>query len=184
MFTPEALLDMHRRTHHGNINLLNHCRQLSEGELTRELPGIGFPSVQRQLYHAIDAELYWQLVLLRYFGSTSESTEEMEARWGPQNFMTIDALEAHRAWIAGRTAAFLEGSTTESLATPSTYGVDPGVEEIQVPELVILRIITHYFHHRFLTMAMCRMLGHPMAQSFSDTDYPLEPDTASLGTVR
>jgi len=175
MFTPEALLDMHRRTHVGNINLLNHCRQFSAEELTRELPGIGFPTLQRQLYHMIDAELYWQLVLLRYFESTSETTEEMEAKWGPQNFMSIDALEAHRAWIAARTVEFLNGSTAESLATPANYGVDPGIEEVQVPELVILRIITHYFHHRGLTMAMCRMLGRPVPESRSNTDFPLEP---------
>lgn len=63
MHTPQALLDLHERAHGSLKKLLAHCRQFSAEELDRELTGFGYPSVRRQLHHAIGGEEYWIGVL-------------------------------------------------------------------------------------------------------------------------
>jgi uncharacterized damage-inducible protein DinB len=173
MLTPSDLLDMHRRVQHGNVNLLTHCRRLTQEELLRELPGIGFPRVAAQLYHLIGAEQYWLMVLRGRFAAGVERTAQEEYDWTPPNFDSIDKLEDYRRRVAADTVAYLEQSTPESLITPGEYAVDPGVVETQVPLHVIMRVLTHHFHHRGLVAAMCRMLGHPVPEGYAFLDYPL-----------
>lgn len=174
MLTPEALRDMHSRTQHGMKNLLDHCRQFSQEELLRELPGIGFPTVVEQLFHMINAEQYWLMVLRGRFADGEVMTEQEQYDLTPPNFDTVDKLEDYRQRVAADTVAYLQVSTAESLAAQAEYAVDPGVYEPQVPELVILRVITHYFHHRGLAAAMCRMLGHPVPGGYAFLDFPLD----------
>ena len=38
---------------------------------------------------------------------------------------------------------------------------------------MIVRVATHYFHHRGLTAAMWRMLGHTVPEGYAFLDYPL-----------
>jgi uncharacterized damage-inducible protein DinB len=74
------------------------------------------------------------------------------------------------------TVAYLREVTSETLATPSQFRtIDVGVVETLVPEYVLMRVITHYFHHRGLTATMCRMLGHPMPESHDLLDFPMDP---------
>jgi uncharacterized damage-inducible protein DinB len=176
MLTPSDLLDMHRRVHHGNVNLLIHCRALSAEELLRELPGIGFPRVVMQLYHLIGAEQYWLMVLRGRFADGVERTEQEKYDWTPPNFDTVSKLEDYRARVAADTVAYLEQSTPESLSVPGQYFVDPGLVETQVPVQVLMRVFTHYFHHRGLVAAMCRMLGHPVPEGYAFLDYPLHAE--------
>ena len=63
MFTSEALLDLHERSHRSVKKMLEHCQQLSTEELDRVIPGFGFPSVRLQLYHELGAQDYWIGVL-------------------------------------------------------------------------------------------------------------------------
>jgi uncharacterized damage-inducible protein DinB len=174
MLTPTALLDMLQRSHFGIRNLLDHCRRLTDEELHRELPGIGFPTVCKQLFHMINAEQYWLMVLRGRFADGETFTEQEKYDWTQPNFRTVDDLEDYRRRVLADTEAYLSAATPESLAAAGEYAVDPGIAETLVPELVITRVITHYFHHRGLVAAMCRMLGCPVPEGRAFLDYPLE----------
>ncbi|XOV75412.1 MAG: hypothetical protein ACFHWZ_18795 [Phycisphaerales bacterium] len=55
MYTREALLDIHDRSHRSLSMLLDHCRGLDDEQLNRELDGFGYPTVRSQLHHIISA---------------------------------------------------------------------------------------------------------------------------------
>lgn len=177
MYTPEALQDIQDRVQHGNINLLAHCRQLTHEELHRELPGIGFPSVQKQLFHMINAEQYWLMVLTGRFADGETFTEQEQFDWTIANFDSIEPLEDYRSRVALVTKDFIQQSTPASLLTAIEMFCDPGIKEIQVPAHVLMRVATHYYHHRGLTAAMCRMLGYPVPGAYAFLDYPLKEST-------
>ena len=173
MYTPEALIDIHERVQHGNQNLLTHCRQLTHEELHRELPGIGFPSVQAQLFHMINAEQYWLMVLTGRFADGETFTVQEQFDWTIANFDSIEPLEDYRSRVALVTRDYIRSQTPAELLRAREVFCDPGVKEIQIPAHVLMRVATHYFHHRGLTAAMCRMLGHPVPEAYAFLDYPL-----------
>jgi uncharacterized damage-inducible protein DinB len=160
MFSREALQEAMRRTDAGTQWLLEHCRQLSAEELHRRLPGFGFPTVQLQLYHIMQAEEFWIDVLSRRPERPDRSGE----------VLTVEALEAHRRQTAAATQAYLAGLDDAALAESSLYDIDD-VQEAFVPELVLLRLVTHPFHHRGQLAAMLRLLGYPVPQD--KLDFPL-----------
>ena len=153
MHTPEALLDLNGRAHGRLAALLEHCRVLDDAALNRELDGFGYPSVRLQLHHAIGAQEYWLGVL----------DGRVEPDFDDGAYPDVAALEAWRARTAELTAAYLRRTTEAVLNQPVDRETWGGNVRTMAPAQVILRTITHFFHHQGQVAAMCRLLGRPVA---------------------
>jgi uncharacterized damage-inducible protein DinB len=171
MLDPAGLLEVHRRTHVGTSKLLDHCRSLSDEERLRELPGFGYSTVHQQLGHIISCEEYWIMVVQdKYIPSSHLSgAEEEEGAAYP----TIDALEQYRSQTAAATAAYLHSTTVEELGMAREFMTWPENRRVLVPVMVVMRVLTHVFHHRGQIAAMCRLLGHPVPGGI--LDFPILP---------
>ena len=160
MYDPQALLEIHRRTHLGSAAMLGHCAGFSAAELARELPGFGYPSLLEQWRHIIGAEDYWLNVLLGDWDIPDHAAA----------CCTIPELEERRAVVARQAEAFLAGQTAGTLSTPRNVSAWPEGRVINVvPALVVLRTLTHAFQHRGQVFAMCRLLGKPCPEA----NFPL-----------
>jgi len=162
MYNAATLLDIHARAHESLRRLLVFCGGLTDSELRRPLQGFGFPTVHRQLEHAIGAEVYWQTVVTR--GYTEEAT--------PPNLPDVAAMEAFRAQTATATRWYLERATDAELNAPRRMISDPGETRLLRPADVIMRVVTHIFNHQGQVLAMCRTLGKP--NDAHDLDYPVD----------
>lgn len=161
MFTSADLLILHARAHTNLIKLLEHCRQFTPEELHRELDGFGYPTLQLQLHHIIEAEDWW-------IGVLQGRIEQIDTRLV---HTTIPQLEAYREQVAAGTATYLAGTADAELNRPRPLLVDPGMTRVLIPALVVLRPFTHNYHHQGQAAAMCRLLGHPTPP----LDFPLAP---------
>ncbi len=161
MFTSADLLELHTRAHAGLITLLEHCRQFSSEDLHRELEGFGYPTLQLQLHHIIDAEAWWSGVLQGRCEYTD--TDKL--------YPTVAALEAYREEVVAGTAAYLARATDAELNTAREMQTGGGTSRLLLPAHVFMRIFTHIFHHRGQVAAMCRLLGQPTPP----LDFPLAP---------
>jgi uncharacterized damage-inducible protein DinB len=160
MFTASDLLELHTRYHATLAKLLRHCRKLSADELQRELPGFGYPTVQQQLHHIVDAEAWWVGILegrYEYVDSVAQ-------------YPTVKAIEAYRKQVAAGTAAYLARVKHKELNTPREMQVWKRRRRTLVPAQVFMRPFTHGFHHIGQVAAMCRLLGQPIPP----TNYPIE----------
>ena len=161
MHTASALLDIHARAHRSLGKLLRHCAQFTEEELSRELPGFGYPNLLQQLNHVIGAEDYWFRVVQ---GSYTDGEED-------PGLATVPALEAYRARVAEATDSYLRRSSEEELNTSREMWTWPGRMRPLVPALVVLRTMAHIYQHQGQVLAMCRLLGKPGP---SGLDFPLD----------
>jgi len=108
MYTVDALLEFHERTHRSLKMLLAHCGQLSAEELNRELTGFGYPTVQIQLHHIIGAEKYWIGVLK---GRIDVGDKESDCP-------TVELLETYRQQVFSASAEYLRTASKDELNTP------------------------------------------------------------------
>lgn len=145
------LTDVHARTHRNLEEVLAHCVTLTPDELDREFPGYGYPSVRQQLHHSINAEKYWVDVLNR------RADFEDDADAHPD----LASIEALRARTFEATRAYLRETPPESLAEGAPFVTWGGNEHVLAPANVILRTITHHYHHMGLAMSICRLIGKP-----------------------
>jgi uncharacterized damage-inducible protein DinB len=152
MHHTQALRDVHDRTHGSVVALLEHCRELTDDQLHREVAGFGYPSVQRQFHHALGAERYWLGVLQ---GRIDVDDDEA-------SYPTVDALLELREQVAGMTRLYLRSTSNESLNLARTVTTWRGDEITVVPAFVVLRTQTHHYHHQGQIAAMCRRLGRPV----------------------
>ena len=159
MFTSAALCDAHERTHRSLRKLIAHCGGLEPEALAREFPGFGYPTVPLQLHHGIAAERYWVGVL----------QGKMLVDHDAEDYSTIAALEAFREMIRAATEGYLAGASSEELNTPRTMVTWRQAEQVLMPAHVILRTMTHHYQHQGQIVAMCRLLGKPIA----GTDFPI-----------
>jgi len=159
MFDREALLDLHDRAHRGLRATLAHCGELGAEALARQLDGFAYPTVPLQLHHVIGAEKYWVGVLHGRIDAEEDASDHP----------TIDSLEAYRAQVFAVTEAYLRGASAEELNTPRSMTTWGNRERVLTPAHVILRAMTHVYHHQGQVAAMCRLLGKP-ARGW---DYPL-----------
>lgn len=158
MHTSEALLDFHERAHRNLRGLLAHCRQLSIEELDRELAGFGYPSVRLQLHHEIGAEQYWIAVL----------QGRIEVDDNDAAYPTVDSLEAYRQQVFAATEAYMRGASSAELNTARLMLTWGNKERLLIPAHVVMRTLTHLYHHQGQVAAMCRLPGKPIA----GLDYP------------
>lgn len=153
------MLDLHERAHSNFKALLAHCRKLDEAELNRELDGFGYPSVRLQLHHAIGAAKYWIGVLQGRIDADDDSPE----------YPTIESLEKFREKVFAATEVYLQASSTNDLDTARPMMTWGNREKLLIPAQVILRTVTHLYHHQGQVTAMCRLMGKPC----SGFDYPI-----------
>jgi uncharacterized damage-inducible protein DinB len=159
MYTVDALLDLHERAHRNLRDLLTHCTVLDAESLNRELPGFGYPCVRLQLHHLLGAERYWVGVLQ---GQMIVDDDDAE-------FATAAQLEALRQRVFENTEHYLRGTSLEELNQAQPLITWGGHERSLVPARVILRTVTHLYHHIGQVVAMCRLLGAPTPS----LDFPL-----------
>lgn len=163
MYTAPVLLDIHARAHESLRRLILHCTTLPDDDLVRPVSGFGFQTVLRQLEHTIGAELYWQTVVGR--GYNEEATLP--------NLPHLASIEAFRREVAATTRAYLERASDAELNTSRPMISDPGETRMLRPADVIMRIVTHVFHHQGQILSICRILGKP--NETIDLDYSVEP---------
>ena len=160
MYTSEALLDLHERSHISLQKLLMHCQKLGTEVLIRKLQGFGYPTVLLQLHHVIAAEKYWVSVLA---GSMLIDDD-------PSDDTAINSLSDYRKEVFDATVNYLRGASAEELNTARTMTTWGNKERTIVPAHVLLRTQTHIFQHQGQILAMCRLFGKPA----SGMDFPLE----------
>lgn len=159
MYTAEALLDLHGRSHRNLEALLVHCRQLTAEELDRQLAGFGYPTVQLQFHHVIGAEEYWIGVL----------QGRVEADDDAPKYQTIASLEAYRESVFAKTEDHLRGASSDELNTVRTMLTWGNKEHLLMPAHVFLRTMMHIYHHQGQICAMCRLMEKPTG----GLDFPI-----------
>ncbi len=112
--------------------------KLSPEQRDRELPGFGYPSVRLQIHHLIGAEEYWIGVLQGKF-----EVEDNDAA-----YPTMAALEEYRAQVAQATDAYLSTASESELNTSREMVTWQGKKRLLVPAHVVLRTLTHIYHHQ------------------------------------
>lgn len=161
MYTPAALVDLHDRTHRSFGRLLEHCCSLPGDVWLRPLEGFAYSTVAGQLQHVLEAEAYWLGVLQ-----------------GNPDPGSLDAPAPDAAGmleLAGRTRqatrTWLDGVGSGELEREGVYATWGGRQRELKPAHVILRVVTHCFHHMGQVQAMCRIMEHPVVA----LDFPLGP---------
>ena len=151
MLTSEGLREIHARTHKNLADLLTHCHSLDGQEVDQEIPEFNGASVRLQLHHIIGAEKYWIGVL----------EGRIDADEDAHLYPTIETLEAYRSEVHSGTQNYLQTASAEVLGTPrlmTTYG---GAEHLLIPGHIVMRTITHAYHHMGQVASMLRLLDHP-----------------------
>jgi uncharacterized damage-inducible protein DinB len=153
MFTKAALLRYHEFAHTGLKALTDHVLTLPQEKFRQPMEGFACPSVRAQLCHAFDCEYSWVLAV-QGKGDTPYDWEHAT------DLQTPPDLAAHREWVAAQTREWLESETNESLNTPRAV-TENGKTFEGIPAEMVLHLMTHAYHHKGQTVAMCRLLGHP-----------------------
>jgi uncharacterized damage-inducible protein DinB len=160
MLTSEALLDIHERAHRNLKGYLAHSRTLDAAAFDREMPEFNGASVRLQLHHAIGAEKYWIGVLQGRIDADDDA----------HIYPTLESLEGYREATFAATRAYLRAASAEELNTPRPMMTWTGEEHVLYPGHVVMRTITHIYHHQGQIASMCRLLGSP-SPGF---DYPIK----------
>ena len=159
MYTSTALTDLHERTHRSFGRLLEHCTSMPSDRWLHPLEGFAYSTVAEQLQHVLEAEAYWLGVLQ---GNPDPADVPVPDPAG-MRVLAARTRQATRTWLAG-----IDDLVLNHLAVYATWG---GRQRELEPAHVILRVVTHCFHHMGQVQAMCRIMGHPVAA----LDFPLGP---------
>jgi len=154
-----ALREIHERAHRNLSALIAHCRTFDPGETDREFAGFGYPTVRLQIHHVLSAERYWIGVL----------EGRIDADDDADDYPTLASLEALRQSVHAATDAYLAEASADELNTPRSMMTWRGHELMLVPAHVVMRTLTHIYHHQGQVAAICRLLGRP----FDGGDYPI-----------
>jgi len=160
VLTSEGLLEVHERAHRNLKGYVAHCRTLDPGAFDREMPEFNGASVRLQLHHVIGAERYWMGVL----------HGRIDAEDNADLYPTIESLEAYREETFTATQKYLGNASVEELNTPRLMTTWRGDEHMLCPGHVVMRTVTHIYHHQGQVASMFRLLGSP-SPGF---DYPIE----------
>jgi len=152
VLTSEGLLDIHERTHRNLKSFLAHARTLDPEAVDREMPDFGGASVRLALHHAIGAEKYWIGVL----------QGRVDADEDAHLYPTIESLEGYREATFAATQEYVRNASVEELNTPRPIETWHSKEEVLHPGHVVMRTITHIYHHQGQVAAMCRIFGSPI----------------------
>jgi len=163
VLTSDALLEVHERAHRNTETYLAHAKRLDPSAADRRMPEFNGASVRLLLHHAIGAESFWIGVL--------EGRIELDEE--EDRYPTIESLEAYREITFATTEAYLHGASPDELNTPRSMFTDPGVERVYRPGHVVMRTITHLYHHQGQVAVIFRLLGKPVPRTPEAYDYPI-----------
>jgi len=164
VLTSEGLLEVHERTHRNLESYLAHARTLDPGVIDREMPEFNGASVRLQLHHVIGTEKYWIGVL----------HGRIDADEDAHLYPTIESLEAYREATSAATEEYLRSASVEELNTARPMTTWRGEELMLYPGHVVMRTITHIYHHQGQVASMFRILGSPIPRTPEDFDYPIK----------
>ena len=162
MYNSEGLLEFCRRAHESFEKLLVHCQCLDDDEFNREIDGFGFPTIKLQLHHAISAQKYWIGVL----------QGRMDVDDDPDGQFTINDMIEYRKSVLRSTERYLSSASKEELTTARPMITWRNIEKNLIPAHVVIRTLTHLFHHHGQVVAMCRSMNKPVEVGM---DYPILP---------
>ena len=157
--TSEALRAVHERAHRNLKAYLDHCGTLDSGAFDREMSEFNGASVRLQLHHVIGAERY----LIGMLQGRIDADDDAHL------YPTIASLETYREETFAATQDYLRSVSDEELNTPravTTYG---GARHVLHPAHIVMRAITHIYHHQGQVATAFRLLGSP-SPGF---DYPI-----------
>jgi uncharacterized damage-inducible protein DinB len=139
--------------------LLVHCQSFSSEYLNREFEGFGYPSIKLQLHHAIAGQKYWIGVL----------QGRMDVDEDPDAHFTMDDMMVYRESVRHSMERYLSAASTEELISARPMTTWGNIEKVLIPAHVVIRTLTHMYHHQGQVAAMCRLLGKPIEPGM---DYP------------
>ena len=156
MFTVDGIRKLHGWTHSCLGLVLDHLTTVPASDYEKEVPGFGFGTLREQTIHIFNCEGFWVHVLegLRYVDRT------------PEECVGVADVRALQQEVSERTRAYLLTLTDEQLNSDTELHFPDGDVAVRTPALVLHHMLTHAFHHKGQIVAMCRVLGHPAA----DTD--------------
>lgn len=160
MYNSDALVDMHQRAQRNLETALTHCRDLTGEELNRDVPGFGYSTLRLQLHHAIGAEKYWIGVL----------EGRIDAEDDAPDYPSIESLEVYHQQVSTGTETYLRAASQDELNAARPMVTWGDQEQTLTPARVVLRTITHIYHHLGQIAAMCRLLGKPS----KGWDFPIK----------
>jgi len=160
MFSKDLFIEFYERVNKSINKLLDHCQNLSEEELNREMEGFGYPTIRLQLHHMIGAEKYWVGVLLGRIDADDDS----------HLYTSIDSLVAFNNEVSKATIEYLNSCDEQEFTTERTMLTWGNRKKTLKPFNVLMRTQTHVYHHQGQVLAMCRLLGKPG----KGLDYPIE----------
>lgn len=151
MFTLDGIRKLHAWTHAALGVLFQHLETLPEADYSKELPGFGYASIQKQVVHLLGCESRWVRRLeIQPAGS-----------WDAGRWPTLaDACSLQRE-VTIQTLHYLSGLTDHELNARTTIHFPDGSSAVRTPALILHHVFTHAFHHKGQIVAMCRILGHP-----------------------
>lgn len=160
MYTADALLDLHDRSHRSFGGIVKHCLTIPAEVAERRLDGFAYPTLREQLYHVLGAERYWLGVL----------NGQMILDHDLESFPTLSAIAELHSRIRAETAEFVRSCSNEALNAPRLVRTWSNNEVSLVPARIIVRVSTHIYDHKGQLSVMCRQLGHPIPAGL---DFPL-----------
>ncbi|MCP4569908.1 MAG: hypothetical protein GY841_20200 [FCB group bacterium] len=162
MYNAEGLLEFCRRAHQSFEKLIEHCQCLNDDEFNRKIEGFGYPTIKHQLHHAIGAQKYWIGVL----------QGRMDVDNDPDDLFSIDDMIAYHQSVLRTTEKYLNSASTDELTTARPMITWGNIKKILIPAHVVIRTLTHLYHHHGQVAAMCRLMNKPIAPGM---DYPILP---------
>lgn len=156
MFTIEGMRKFHGWTHASLDLVLDHLATLPAGRYVEQLPGFGFPSLREQAIHIFNCEGAWLHVLSgqRYIDRTVKDCP------------AVYDVKLMQKQASEFTEDYLSKLTDRQLNSNADLHFADGDFAQRTPALVLHHVLTHAFHHKGQIASMCRLLGHPLA----DTD--------------
>jgi uncharacterized damage-inducible protein DinB len=156
VFTIDGIRKFHGWTH-ASLNLvIDHLQAMPTNCYVEKLPGFGFPTLGEQVIHIFNCEGFW-LHVLRSQNYTDRTLADCPG---------IDEVKRLQRQVSQSTAEYLSCVTEQQLNSDRDLRFPDGDFARRTPALVVHHVLTHAFHHKGQIAAMCRMLGHPLA----DTD--------------
>jgi uncharacterized damage-inducible protein DinB len=151
MFTLDGIRKFHAWTHQCLSVVLDHLATLPPADYTKELPGLGFPTLRAQVIHILNCEAFW-VHTLQALPFTDED---------PARRPAVSDARALRDKVTAQTRDYLARLTDEQLTANTALHFPEGDTTVRTPALILHHMLTHAFHHKGQIVAMCRLLGHP-----------------------
>jgi uncharacterized damage-inducible protein DinB len=156
VFTVDGIRKFHSWTHSCITVVLDHLATMPASDYAQEVPGFGFPTLREQVIHIFNCEGLWIHALQ---GLTYRDRNSVD-------YLSVADAKLLQREIGEQTLAYLAGLADQQISSNTELRYPDGDLAVRTPAFVVHHVLTPAFHHKGQIVAMCRMLGHPAA----DTD--------------